>query len=90
MGFDLEVAEDEFHFLSHCLLCGDLRKHSFEKFRRRTPDLFWLSAIVLSWFFQEEIYSTPEPDSLKMHEGDNRKHCILSNITTFYYKICIF
>lgn len=47
-------------------------------------------AIVLSCFFQGEIYGAPEPDSLKMHRGDNRKHCIPSNITTFYYKICIF
>lgn len=39
--YDLQVAEDEFHFVFHCLLYSDLWNSLFESIQFKNPDELW-------------------------------------------------
>ena len=54
---DLNVVEDEVHFLLYCPLYEDLRKCMFEIVQKENADLFWKSeGEILSWIFENEIF----------------------------------
>ena len=55
---DLNVVEDEYHFLFHCPVYCELRNCLFEKIQLKNPDLFWLSeGEMLRWLFNEETFA---------------------------------
>lgn len=39
--YDLQVAEDEFHFVFHCLLYSDLRNSLFKSIQFKNADVLW-------------------------------------------------
>ncbi len=50
---DLQVVENEFHFVFHRPLNGELRNCLFESIQLKNPDLFWkYEGEILSWHFE--------------------------------------
>ncbi len=55
---DLNVVEDELHFLFYCPLGDEARQILFQKMQDVKSELFWTEdEVKLEWFFREEAFS---------------------------------
>ena len=55
---DLQVVEDEFHFVFYCPLYCDLRNSLFESIQFKNPDIFWkYEGEILCWLFENDVFA---------------------------------
>lgn len=55
---DLQVVEDEFHFVFYCPLYCDLRNSLFESIQLKNPDIFWkYEGEILCWLFENYVFA---------------------------------
>ena len=57
---NLNVIEDELHFVFHCPLYDEARQFLFQKMQNVKPELFWVDdddEVKLEWFFRKEVFT---------------------------------